>query len=127
MANAICSECGKIVSWRAGRGDRLSDFRCPACGGTLRSKTAERPSPNKGRRYYVCPICKRRRLNVVKTTKEWMLWDGTIVLAGTVVCTNHSVRILANEHAPSCWHSAGIAYAERENKKPYRKQLEVKQ
>ena len=31
MARAICQNCGRIVSWSASRGSRLSGFNCPEC------------------------------------------------------------------------------------------------
>lgn len=35
MANAICPECLRLVSWRATRGSSLADLRCPDCSGVL--------------------------------------------------------------------------------------------
>jgi hypothetical protein len=37
MASAVCKKCQLVVPWHAGRGSRLSDIRCPGCGGELRA------------------------------------------------------------------------------------------
>jgi len=63
MAWAICTKCRKRVSWRAGRGCRLQDHRCPDCGGgPLIGQTTGQPSQSKGKTYQICAVCNRRRL-----------------------------------------------------------------
>ena len=37
MAHAICQECVTIYHWRNKKGRKLSDYRCPFCGGLGRA------------------------------------------------------------------------------------------
>lgn len=37
MPYAICQDCNKILTRSGGRGSRLADLCCPACGGSLRN------------------------------------------------------------------------------------------
>lgn len=40
---AICKECGAVQYWYAGRGQKLRNYRCGACGGELASFRANSP------------------------------------------------------------------------------------
>lgn len=70
MAHAVCASCGQERHWRAGRGARLSDLRCP-CGGELRGKTAGTASAAAGRKYAVCALCGRRTLRPYDPGVAW--------------------------------------------------------
>lgn len=39
MSHAVCIKCRRYVTWRARRGVRLSDLKCPVpeCGGDLQA------------------------------------------------------------------------------------------
>lgn len=39
---AECVKCNIGVEWKASRGSRLSDLRCPKCGGTLRGSSFDK-------------------------------------------------------------------------------------
>jgi len=36
MAWAKCVDCSHVVTWKAGKGCRLSLLKCPKCGGKLK-------------------------------------------------------------------------------------------
>ena len=59
MSRAVCKECARIVGWSARRGVKLSDHRCPHCGGSLHGMTAGRPTV--GGKIKECALCSRRR------------------------------------------------------------------
>ncbi len=40
MSNAVCISCDQRVHWRARRGTRLKDIKCPDCNGDLRAVTS---------------------------------------------------------------------------------------
>lgn len=70
MAWAICDQCKTEVSWKAGRGARLKDLKCPTCGGQLRSKAAGR-TMEKGRGpSRRCVICGKLRFTGIFTVPE---------------------------------------------------------
>ena len=59
MANALCLRCNSGVHWRAVRGARLADQRCPRCGSALAGKTSGRMAVTLGRRRLRCVLCRR--------------------------------------------------------------------
>lgn len=97
MARATCTQCGREVSWYAGRGRRLAEQSCRFCGGALT-----------GRRYGRCAHCGSRRLteNLVALPCEAVLgreiWSEGIEgpqyrpvrhPAGAVVCQSHVLML----------------------------------
>lgn len=109
MSSAICSECGRIRSWRARRGARLADLRCE-CGGELRLATfkqgqgtpvAARRAVSAGRHYQNCEVCQRKTLRLQTALVDFRLrFDSSnrVFPAGTKVCGSHGDSALAADH-----------------------------
>lgn len=77
MSWAICQKCGKKVHWRAGKGSRLADLSCDKCGGELRSESTGKEGANKGKKFHLCIICNKKRIDCKQMpfsfTDEWDL------------------------------------------------------
>jgi hypothetical protein len=95
MAHARCIECGKVVSWRAQRGSRLTDLRC-SCGGELKGMTAGQKSKNKGIKYVTCWLCGKRKAQryTLITDSRYIDWRGRIIPEGVTICKWHERKPL---------------------------------
>jgi hypothetical protein len=113
MPVAICPVCDVKVDWRNARGSRLSDLRCPKCGGPVKRATRTNEGwvvgtttpGTAGRKFVACALCGRNRmapgggirLREATTYQVWWAPDSAAELtpasvsipAGTVVCWHH--------------------------------------
>ncbi len=105
MSYAICVDCGAKVHWRAKRGTRLEDQRCPHCGGKLRGKTAGQPGKSLGRRMDKCIICGRKGFVFLRPREPYKArWPGRFGYGGDLKTTEK----IYPAGSPCCWHGHAI-------------------
>lgn len=89
--NAECQNCKKLVSWYGGRGRKLSDVKCPDCGGPLGKGSTQ-----------ICSLCGSKKLERNMSQPEpgdYAFWPdrvGVVPVGGWVCGTGplgfHSMR-----------------------------------
>ena len=109
MSTAICTKCGKTVTWHARRGTRLSDLRCE-CGSELRRaifnngqwvQLQPRNRTTTCKRYQTCEVCERKVLSLRTAMVDFRLnFDSSsrVFRAGTRVCSHHCQQMLPADH-----------------------------
>lgn len=110
MPTAICTACSRNAYWRATRGTRLADIRCPHCGGNLRRANIGRGSRPGGKMIRCAlPFCNRRRRlpsGNVRTLRE----PGTFLRFNLDATPNHRLEAGASV----CWfHESEEEFARR--------------
>jgi hypothetical protein len=103
MPYAQCTACGEVTRWRATAGAKLSELKCPHCGGPLKGKGGKKGP--RGHQQH-CVICGRIRYKNYRTAPE----DKTITLTkyrlvpGQYNAEPYSETLVIKKGDPLCWH-----------------------
>lgn len=93
MAHAVCKECGHYIAWRATRGSRLADIKCPVCGERLTAYKSTTKPTDKGYRMINCTICGKRKKRICRPhTKFCEKYNASIIFVPlTPICGGHEI------------------------------------
>lgn len=114
---AVCQKCGEVVYWSARRGTKLTDLRCPYCGGVLKS-----PPRRQGNRTDWRAEGLRRKIAgkepeyYVTLEKGWGFWEsllrGPDLLGGERLSRGPLNREGAEKSARRWAKKLGVQYRE---------------